>query len=78
MSRAGVISFVVFLGFLGFALWGLVRVYEMTPGVRMSVHGWIAMDLGMTLTAIAGGGLMWLAFYSARKGYDERVDRDDG
>ena len=40
---------------------------------RMSIHGWIAMILGIVLTLALGGGLMALSFYSARHGYDDRV-----
>lgn len=36
---------------------------------------WIAMGLGISLTALIGGGLMFLTFYSARNGYDD-IDRD--
>ena len=39
----------------------------------LTVHGWIALGLAFAGTAVVGGGLMWLAFYSARKGYDDRV-----
>jgi hypothetical protein len=42
----------------------------------MSVHGWIALGLGTFLSLGVGGGLMALVFYSARKGYDERIDVD--
>jgi hypothetical protein len=46
----------------------------------MSIHGWIALTLGTLLSLAVGGGLMALVFYSARKGYDDRVEierRDD-
>ncbi len=42
----------------------------------MSVHGWIALGLGTLLSLVVGGGLMALVFYSARKGYDDRVEID--
>lgn len=42
----------------------------------MSVHGWIALGLGTFLSLAVGGGLMALVFYSARKGYDERIAQD--
>ena len=37
----------------------------------MSVHGWVAMGIAGLFTALLTGGLMWLAFYSARKGFDD-------
>jgi hypothetical protein len=43
----------------------------------MSVHGWIALTLGTLLSLLLGGGLMALVFYSARKGYDDRIEVED-
>lgn len=42
----------------------------------MSIHGWIALGLGTFLSLALGGGLMALVFYSARKGYDDRIEVD--
>ena len=42
----------------------------------IGVHGYIALGLGAVATLVIGGGLMWLVFYSARRGYDERAGRD--
>lgn len=42
----------------------------------MSIHGWIALGAGTALSLIVGIGLMALVFYSARKGYDDRIDLD--
>lgn len=44
----------------------------------MGVHGWIALAAGSALSVLVGGGLMALTFYSARKGYDDRIDQDPG
>lgn len=41
---------------------------------RISLHGWIAMSLGVALSLLIGCGLMWLSFFSARQGYDDRAD----
>jgi hypothetical protein len=41
----------------------------------MSVHGYIALGLAGGVTLLLGGGLMWLAFYSANKGWDD-INRD--
>jgi ABC-type transport system involved in cytochrome c biogenesis permease subunit len=43
----------------------------MAGNSKMSIHGWIAMTLAAVLTLGLGGGLMWLAFYSSRRGYDD-------
>lgn len=42
----------------------------------MSIHGWVALGLGTFLSLAIGGGLMALVFYSARKGYDDRIEVD--
>lgn len=63
-------AFAVILGLSAWALW-LARRME---GFRdMTVHGWIALGLALLLGGALTGGLMWLAFYSARKGYDDDV-----
>ena len=64
---------VVLAAALGFAIWAFVALWKLAGNTSMSVHGWIAMALAGGLTLVIGGGLMWLAFYSARKGYDERA-----
>ena len=42
----------------------------------MSIHGWVALGLGTFLSLALGGWLMALTFYSARKGYDDRIEVD--
>jgi hypothetical protein len=39
----------------------------------MSVHGWVALVLGVVFSVLVGCGLMGLMFYSSRRGYDERA-----
>jgi len=39
-------------------------------GETMSVHGWIALTLGIVGTAMVAGILMWLLFKSSREGHD--------
>lgn len=43
-----------------------------------SPHILAAMVIGVAGAGALTAGLMWLAFYSARKGYDERADHRDG
>lgn len=43
-------------------------------GGTMSVHGWIALGLGMAGTVGMAWGLMALAFRSSREGWDDQVD----
>lgn len=40
-----------------------------------SVHIVAAMVIGVVGAGALAGGLMWLAFFSARRGYDDRVER---
>ena len=42
---------------------------------EMTWHGWLAMALGVSLTAAVGVGLMRLLFYSSRSGHDD-IDDD--
>lgn len=41
----------------------------------LSVHGYIALALGIVLSLLLAGGLMALVFFSARRGYDD-IDRN--
>ena len=40
----------------------------------MSVHGYIALGLGVFFSLLIGCGLMGLLFYSSRRGYDEQAE----
>lgn len=42
----------------------------------MSLNGWIALGLGTVFSLGLGVGLMALMFYSSRKGFDDRIERD--
>jgi hypothetical protein len=48
--------------------------WSVIGGGAMSLHGWIALGIGMFGTAGLAWGLMALAFRSSREGWDERVD----
>jgi hypothetical protein len=54
-----------------FALWVLRDVANFT------LHGYIAMAIGLIGTTLLAAGLMWLAFHSSRAGWDD-LDREDG
>lgn len=43
-------------------------------GGEISGHGLVALALGALGTLLLGGGLMFLVFYSARRGYDEGAE----
>ena len=65
----------VLVAMLGFSVWGFVAAWRLTGDVPISVHGYVALGLAGGVTLLLGGGLMWLAFYSSRKGWDD-MDRD--
>jgi hypothetical protein len=60
-------------GILAAVLFGTLTGWDASA---MSIHGWIALGLGTFLSLAIGGGLMALVFYSARKGYDDRIEVD--
>mgnify|MGYP003343533852 CR=1 FL=1 len=62
---------------VGYLYWAGRESWRLTGGTALGVHGWVAMSLGLIGTALLAGVLMWLAFYSARKGYDERAGGED-
>lgn len=64
----------LFVAIIGAALFVALRAFT-DIDTQMSWHGWLAMTLGVVLTAALGGGLMYLVFYSARHGHDD-IDHD--
>lgn len=52
------------LALLGFALWWAIYAWN-SVDVQMSVHGYIAMILGIVFSLVIGCGLMALMFYAA-------------
>lgn len=65
------ILILVLTAFCAVALWLGVVGWNLHPDVVMSGHGYAAMTLGIVFSLVVGVGLMWLVFYSSRKGYDE-------
>ena len=66
------IIILVLLGLLGWALWIMVTAWTHIDA-QMSVHGWVALILGIVFSCVLGFGLMGLMFFSSRRGYDEAV-----
>ena len=71
ISTGGVLAVVALLSLLAFAVWGVATGLRATGDTSISLHGYIALGLGIVFTLGLGGGLMWLAYYSARRGYDD-------
>jgi hypothetical protein len=53
-----------------------IPMWISTSGMGLSGHGYAALFLMIVFAFVVGGGLMFLIFYSARKGYDDRVRLD--
>jgi len=66
------ITAVVLLGFLAVAIKFMVDAWQHSTAV-LSIHGWVALGLGVFFSIIVGCGLMASMFYSSRYGYDERA-----
>ena len=49
----------------------IVPLWVATAGIGLSGHAWAAIVLMIVGCFGVGGGLMFLIFYSARKGYDD-------
>ena len=61
------------LALLGVAIWWAISAWNAVD-VEMSVHGYVAMILGIVFSLALGCGLMALMFYSNRHGHDD-IDR---
>ena len=59
----------------GLAIWAMLFVWQIEGYEGFTLHGWIALGLGLAFSAALGGGLMWLAFHSSRRGWDD-IDRE--
>jgi len=72
--KAAVIAVVAFFCLAGVG-WFALYQWNVLGDVEISTHGYIALVLGVIVTAALGIGLMTLLFYSARKGHDETGGR---
>jgi hypothetical protein len=75
-TRAGlglIALMIALFAILAAAAWLVVRTWIDTSGSPMSIHGYIAMTLGIVFSLIVGCGLMGLVFYSSRYGYDDEA-----
>jgi hypothetical protein len=68
------VLFGILFALLALSMCGLTVAFAMFKLPHITVHGWIAMGLGTIFSLIVGCGLMALAFYSARHGYDQAAD----
>jgi hypothetical protein len=76
MKPVNLLVLVVSLVAVGVIVWWDWSVFAQI-GVDMPAAGWIALVLGVVFSIALGVGLMFLVFYSSRRGYDEMPERDD-
>jgi hypothetical protein len=57
---------------------GISLFWRLIGGGDLSLHGWIALSLGIFGTVALAWGLMALAFRSDREGWDDRVGDTSG
>jgi hypothetical protein len=76
MKPANILVVVVSLIAVGLIVWWDWQVFAQI-GMQMPLAGWVALILGVVVTIALGVGLMFLVFYSSRRGYDEMPERDD-
>ncbi|MDH3791729.1 MAG: hypothetical protein OEU09_10720 [Rhodospirillales bacterium] len=58
-------------GLLAAAVVGSAVVWNAIGGIELSGHGLAALVLGALVSLALGGGLMFLVFYSSRRGHDD-------
>lgn len=63
------------VGMLGIALVVTLLMWFDIDETEISIHGIIAMLLGVVFSLGIGGGLMFLVFYSSRHGHDDGIGR---
>ena len=80
MRRNAVFLALTFVGlaiFGAFATWAFMATSKIAGGWRSLLPVWPYVVGGLVTVAALTGGFMWLAFYSANHGYDDRIDSDD-
>ncbi|MFI4966978.1 MAG: hypothetical protein ACHP9T_16630 [Caulobacterales bacterium] len=79
MRKHGLDIGLAFLGlaaFAGVAGWAAYALSQMSGGWRSLGPIWPYVALAAVLIGTTAGVLVWLAVYSARHGYDDRIDLD--
>jgi multisubunit Na+/H+ antiporter MnhG subunit len=71
------LTIAVLLGLLGTSAGVALWAWREIGDVEMSAHGLVALTLGVLVTFALGAGLMALAFFSSRRGYDDRAHQPD-
>jgi hypothetical protein len=80
MRRNAVFLGLTFVGlafFAAFAAWAIVATSKIDGGWMSLLPIWPYVVGGLATVAALAWGFMWLAFYSANHGYDDRIDTKD-
>jgi len=80
MGKHGVViglALVGFAAFAGFAGWATFEGAKIGGGWRSLGPIWPYVAGGAAVVGLLAGFLMWLAFYSANHGYDDRFGPED-
>lgn len=72
-----VLLFSPLFALLAIAFWFAGSAWVRLEGDAIPLYGWFAIAGGVGFSLLIGGGLMALAFYSSRHGYDDPNRRDD-
>ena len=75
-STKNKIIIALFLAVLLLVLYFAVKLWFNWDFISISNHGFFAIVICIVMSFIIGSGLMALAFFSSRYGYDEKVDHD--
>ena len=62
---------IILLGLLAISALAAASIWGGMANISLGAHGWVALGLGVVFSMVIGGGLMALAFYSSRHGYDD-------
>ena len=74
LTKKGLLLAIFLLSLLFLAAIIAVAAWMGLEETKISFHGFIALGLGVFATLGLGAGLMFLVFYSHRKGYDDEAD----
>ena len=69
-----ILTFVGLAAFAAFAVWAFYVTQKIDGGWASLAPIWGVILAGLVVVGGLAGGLMWLAFYSANHGYDDRKD----
>lgn len=72
-----IVTFLGLTGFAAFVVWAFMSTSSTGGGWQSLLPIWPYVLGGVIATGALTGGLMWLAFYSSRKGYDDRAGHDE-